>query len=713
MPLDTYTTFRDWLDDFIVNYDQDDYFIQAPEEQDRKPVAAWIIEDVFELAFNLDNDTGLGSYLPGYDIKYRDAYQMIQLSLATELRYGNLYECYADENGLIKYYLVGDEPSDADELYSIETSELKKPVERVIVIGYDPPPRTYINTEDSYYVDGGFNLFTFAGEYKGQDPNIPIDTVGPLYDKRIHSWGETLGPELCAYYREGYIEYEDPQFDHQIVLDKAYGDGTGIYNSKNWESVSTYLYKITVPDNFSQAGSRIEFHDKTPRFVELASMGELQPRQWKEQTEYIPDLCQDPGEAVDDSLGVDLPESTSRKFLGVRDVYIYGYKLKSIKLDYYRDGNDKVENSFDGQIVLKVDVDTTTSEAFKLSKGEDYQIVPKSKDDISQGYKIVFVSNVHPDYSGNFGNVEVDSKANLRISATSIYGRRESGNLFHKSFEDHPLESTTGLLKDGVTEVDSNEIFQETIFPVGEGNAGYVVKKVVAVYDWDNPCVALYDEDNKVTSDWLNDVSVTFYPILSYDPPAPTAMNGELLDQTVLIVDRDFTTVQDIENSAYMLAMNGLEKGDIKLTLPFLDEDGVIAVSEGLFNVVTEDLEVKQTTHILSPRSEPPILGSKYGETGGVINSIDYSYQDGSQYLITVNTGPRWLGSSGWDTSLYQSKTERVQMEGIVLAVAANNFTCTVKLEQLGVIECINGSRDILEAGDRVRLTIHNNPVTT
>jgi hypothetical protein len=158
--------------------------------------------------------------------------------------------------------------------------------------------------------------------------------------------------------------------------------------------------------------------------------------------------------------------------------------------------------------------------------------------------------------------------------------------------------------------------------------------------------------------------------------------------------------------------MNGLEKGDIKLTLPFLDEQGVIDVSKWLFDIISNDTG-KQTTHILSPRSDPPILGSAYGEHGGVINSIDYSYQDGSQYLITVNTGPKWIGSSGWETALYQHKTERVQMEGIVLAVAANNFTCTVKLEQLGVIECINNSRDILEQGDRVRVTIHNNPVTT
>jgi hypothetical protein len=69
------------------------------------------------------------------------------------------------------------------------------------------------------------------------------------------------------------------------------------------------------------------------------------------------------------------------------------------------------------------------------------------------------------------------------------------------------------------------------------------------------------------------------------------------------------------------------------------------------------------------------------------------------------------MGISGWDTSIYQNKTERLQLEGIVTGVDISQTKCQVKVDQLGVMDCINGSKEILEKGDRVAVTIHNNPV--
>jgi hypothetical protein len=118
-----------------------------------------------------------------------------------------------------------------------------------------------------------------------------------------------------------------------------------------------------------------------------------------------------------------------------------------------------------------------------------------------------------------------------------------------------------------------------------------------------------------------------------------------------------------------------------------------------------------QATITCNPGSEPR-LGADVGD-GMVINSIDYSYQDSSQYLISIQAGPMWLGASGWDTSVYQNKTERLQLEGIVIGTYDNNHKCQVEIQQIGVMECINGTRDIIEKGDRVTVTVHNNPVTT
>jgi hypothetical protein len=69
------------------------------------------------------------------------------------------------------------------------------------------------------------------------------------------------------------------------------------------------------------------------------------------------------------------------------------------------------------------------------------------------------------------------------------------------------------------------------------------------------------------------------------------------------------------------------------------------------------------------------------------------------------------MGISGWDDAVYQNKTERLQLEGIVTGVDPNNIKCQVQIDLLGMMDCVNASKEILEKGDRVAITVHNNPV--
>ncbi|MHA2218200.1 MAG: hypothetical protein ACXACY_19865, partial [Candidatus Hodarchaeales archaeon] len=119
--------------------------------------------------------------------------------------------------------------------------------------------------------------------------------------------------------------------------------------------------------------------------------------------------------------------------------------------------------------------------------------------------------------------------------------------------------------------------------------------------------------------------------------------------------------------------------------------------------------EVESTTHICDPEARPEL-----GKTidGQVINSIDYSYQDSSQYLISVQVGPVWQGMGGWDQSVYQNKVEQVQLEGVVSSVESDNTRCKVQLERIGLMECVNGQLEKLEIGDTVKVTVHNNPIS-
>jgi len=80
--------------------------------------------------------------------------------------------------------------------------------------------------------------------------------------------------------------------------------------------------------------------------------------------------------------------------------------------------------------------------------------------------------------------------------------------------------------------------------------------------------------------------------------------------------------------------------------------------------------------------------------------------------LISVQAGPVWQGIGGWDSSVYQNKAERVQIEGIVRYVYPDDVSCLVQIERMGLLECSNGQIEPLEKGDTVKVTIYNNPVS-
>lgn len=720
MPRD-YEYFYEWdglAENWITSeesFDQD--FPSLPQDPGTS-LAAFIIEDIFGLDL-ASNDRSLGGYLPGFDVVNRDAYQMVQLSLATELRDEDLVECYADGEGTVHFYEIGNNISNirSNILYSINTGTLQKPCDNVMVIGYDPPPKRYAGQE--------FDLLTFANDmpdnyyYKYYTSNPPDQDKGnfPIY----HVLGSTdlLGPEGCSWFKKGYIEYAEPGMDHEGWLIEQ-----GVFNPKNYESVSNYMYRIEV-GFYKQGSTNVSFANTTPKYVELAditgtpSIGKLQRRNYRDRDLYVSDYCLE-DQTPDVDTGVRLPRSNELKFLGVREVYIYGYYLKQLIPDYYRTGDNRVA----GPAKFIAALDTKMSQAFKLSQGEDYLIAKDPTNDAF--HRIIFSCNVSPTYIDNFGGYLLDGlySASYRISPSSLYLTSDEGNLWPAGFASvsaDPYDSEyriTGYLRDGRQEegtYDNQTTYPAAIFPMNEGQSGYVVKKVIVVYEWDNPCVVIEDQENRVTEDNLrNNFSFKFYPMIVRDVEKPVALvktgstTAQLLDRQEVVPDYDDTTVQDLNSVEYARAFASLESGDIKITLPFLDGEECKSVAQFIKSLQNEVVE--STTYVCDPGAEP-ILGEVID--GKTINSIDYSYQDSSQYLISVQAGPVWKGLSGWDTAIYQNQTTQLQREGRVIYVYPDNTKCHVDLGDLGIMECINNTKDILERGDKVSITVYNNPVST
>jgi len=695
MALDSFERFFEWDDEGkgasnwitdAVRFDTD--FPSFPSDKGVGSLASTIIQDYFQL--DIADNVDLGSALVGYDVKSRDAYQMIQLSLAGELANGKLVECYADAEGKVRFYTIGDSSIQlgSDLFYEIKSESKRKKVDIVMVIGYDPPPRKYAGTS--------FNLLTLV-------KNIDISAFGPQAEEDLdkdnypifHIWGKFI--PACTYFKEGYIEYGKPEFDQKKFLMEA-----GIANPYNFEEVSMYVHKITVPW-FNQASTNITFATTTPKYISFGTdMGILHTRKYSdEDNTFRPEVCKFTEVVNPEGKGIHLTRSEEHKFIGVRDVFIFGYRLNAVRLNYYStDGKTRTLNTTN----LIADLDTTIPEPFKLTRGTDYIIVNDEKGK-SGGQKIVFITDAHPDNLMKFTN----ENTSFMISPLSIYKEdQRKASLNHIFNPDDP--ELTGKLKDGVTEATAGQKIENVrMFPLNEGQAAYVIKDIILVYDWDNPCIAVTDELNQATEENLAKIQVEVYPIIIQDLPAPIAVNGELLDPTEIMPDYDITTYEDLENTRYAQVHTQMESGDIKLTLPFANDSDCEKISSYIKNELSSEV-IRQTTYTMSPNAEPE-LGQRIGNDGEVINSIDYSYQDGSQYIITVKGGPKWQGVSGWDTSVYQNKTEQLSLEGIITGVSSNNVNCQVMITPIGVMDCINISKQIIEKGDRVSVTIYNNPV--
>jgi len=673
------------------------------------PVAKWVIEDVFGLTLAY-NDKDIGSTLPGYDIIGRDPYDVIKLSLiANVVVDGVFYECYMDGDGIVRYYSIGTEYNDLNRyvLYSIDNGEMRMKCDNVMVTGYDPPPKRYTGME--------FDLLTFANLLP--DSN---DTEFKDYDRGNYpfytTFAEVLGPEACPFKFEGHIEYGGNPDTLEDIEPQAFEDLL-VYDPDEFESVISYIYKIEV-DFFDQYNTTVSFSDTSVRYQELDGFGKLQTRNWVFNDRYISKYCLE-GRLTEPEpdVGVRLPRSNEQKFKGVSDVYIYGYRLKQINVNCKLSTDNSYVLDPTRNDAFVVTLDTMLSEPFKLTKDEDYIIV---KDPEDPNYsKIVFSCNVSEQWLPFFGgNFNADNLVGFCVSEHCLYKNPDDGGY---AMADVLQDSDGKMYRIGylsdprcTTPIDSRDIYNAVIFPVGDGSAGYVVKKIIVVYQWDNPSIIIKDLRNDIDSEKLrNSVRVSFYPIILKDEPAPIAFSGPnsysaiLLDPNEVKPDYDPATAQNFQPTEYARAMSSMEAGDVRVSMPFADGDECILIADKIKEMQTD--VAHNIVYVCSPDADP-VLGQIVGD--GVINEIEYSYQDSSQYLISVTVGPKWRGGDSWDNSLYKMETDNPVLDGIVLKVSVDNVRCNVRVNKIGVVECINGTRNLLGVGDKVKVTLYNNPVS-
>lgn len=294
---------------------------------------------------------------------------------------------------------------------------------------------------------------------------------------------------------------------------------------------------------------------------------------------------------------------------------------------------------------------------------------------------------------------------------------------------------------------------------IGEG-MGYLVGGIWCNVVLNVPAINVYAPRGDAVQLARSMIQNDFFkinPVVLYDPPAPTYFymknpsvwteQGGLLDypgENIAYIDfeedlgdSDPTTQINVEMTDSKRLQNLSNGFVVDVSLPFItdgrvtrstgpdcdpeEDHGTLGDTEiravtGFLGELYEDAmdgETAQYTYSASVLDDDlPMVGNQFdGDPNSIINTISYSFQDGSSFTCSISTGPKLLNVGSWGTSVYRKQTEDVTREGVVTQVSGNGAVYGVRIWRFGSYAAISAVRDEIEVGDRVQVTVYNNPV--
>jgi hypothetical protein len=722
---------------------------QLLDAQPDRSVAQLVLE-TFGIPFNLGEV--LGGSLPGMDIRNQDATTMLKLSLAAELldtppagstRTGGpgFGEVEIAENGIARFYIAGNNPATGlDIRYCIPTSQVTTPASLVIVRGYDPPPERVLR-----------------------------DPFEGLKNKEFMDYKEcsedSCDEDITGQYAT--ITYDDPQLD-QAYLD----DIVNAYELQAFETIMGYLVDLDMPLETEQftpgtnppvrnpnykPGIKITFGDTYKEYIKVSSSllnasvlgGSTTDEDGNVTTIASRGLSGDYNSAIagtSSSVTASVTTisargdkcSVSETALAGSEITLDGDRFKRLNKFGVLESDfiGVVDVVFAGRKIIQVvtspgagsgfgipgvmkSVVRPAKELISLQQGKNwtYEVDPTTED-----VTVHLFSVIEDDYTAYICSLYDDPDGTIGGSAPSIT---------------HVTYTSDDLLHPEELGLD----FSDHICNIGDSlgyraNAG----QMCIVVERKRPSIDIFSPQGDAMA-LAEQISVEYRPIVIIDLPAPiayastsplTSIDGTrtlpsegIINQADGIIDSDPTTDQDLEDSELSILQDNTNGSTIDITLPFaFGEVDDPSYPQGK-RQGTECLEIARnflalqnriiTTHsmILGPESTPRLgdyVTLPNGEIG-VINEINYSYSDSSQYLITITVGPLYLTAGSFNDSKYQLQTEEVSREGMVIQDAGNGAEYTVRVEGLGEFPCLLMTLEDISVGDRVGVKIYNNPV--
>lgn len=694
-----------------------------------KPVSQLVLE-TYDIPFAAHPQTGrvLGGSLPGYDIRNMDATTMLKLSLAVELRdsspvgstdpagLGAFAEVEIDEFGIARFFIVGeDQANDLDVRYCIPTSNIVTPADLVIVRGYDKPPRRELRTP-------------FNGLKNAEVMDYGACAAGTCEDTAVGKFAS--------------VSYDDPLLD-QVYLD----DVQNSYELAAFESLIGYLVDLDLPEGADEddpnfiRGLKITFGDTTKEYISLGmsifknsvhggtvtsangsyfgftgdggSIGSEGGTISSTGDNFsVGGVTSKQGSCADSDVpvvgsSVVIPASRFKRlnkygdmesdFVGVQEVVFGGQKIVLVQTF----GNELA-------VFVKPEKDLVS-----LQQGKNWTWTVDGEENLI----LEFFSYIEDDYAGFICKLY---RGDVPGTEAALY--------------------TTDVPNNAIAQ--GSSVFADLVCNIGD-RLGYraVSGSMCVVIERKRPSIDIFSPAGNATAiaelligrstdpNWPYGIRYT--PIVIVDEPPPIAyaaheplqsidaQSGDptgrtlpkegIIDQADGIVDADPTTTQDLSDSSLQILQDNTNGATIDITLPFATESECLEIAKNFLALQSEIVTTQSI--ILGPLSEPKLGQLVAGTGGAVINEINYSYSDSSQYLITVTAGPKFLSAGSFQDSQYQLQTEEVTREGTVLQDKGNGAEYVVKVEGFGEVTALSMILDEITVGDKVSVRIYNNPV--
>lgn len=643
------------------------------------------------ITFNIPYTGTGGGYLTGVDIKQLPAATAIKVSLLERYAENGEYkETIVNEEGEVEFISVGEVSGNiTDVYYTLQSTEYQNNVTGAIVTGKKELPERILRDKKDLLVNRkdfdvtgmmtNCNLSSFASHYTITYDDPHLSKVAD-YSDGIDTIYENLGPFERVV---GWVYDIDTTKDGQELPPYVTVD------FKNNASVPLLVSgRVWNPDQDNNEESI-----KDPKWD--ADLGTLINRKYATRTllECSPDIGYDGDDygdvdcTSDKVLKVKLDEKlrfenirgcSKDKFLQVSKIWFIAAECDIIRAmpTTVKKAKEITAPPTLPDVKIFVSLTTMRPKFITLSRGEDYGI----------------------GYNAETGEICVQFVANTRQNEEDI----QFGN------------DTPFYLDPNCRYVTDNNITGDdltrtgTLFPAA-GGKGYLVYQVWAQVELESPSITINapSGDAAVYADYL---SVGLQAIVVNDKPPPIAINGDIVDHTINYPDQNPTTVQDLEDTDYERKLKAIDYGEgVELTISSLNEDDTGDLSRRLHNLMEADTGI-ETVYTCGPTCRPQLGGR--GNSGGIINNITYSYSDRGSYTISVTEGPMFIGGlSGITTGPHLKKTETVSEQGLVVGDWGDGTNFKVLVDGVGVREAINCSPDVIRTGDKVSVTIHNNPV--